>query len=139
MLRKIVNLIVRSTGWSVVGRRVRLLGGEGPLSVNLTGATGEVLQFRRREGMTSDVFILKLEHSIVASHRTITHVLLVPRHAGYSYEALAMTSICAYVFEVDPSLPEDLPPGDEMIAMMDVELIADSYKAKARDIDKTDR
>lgn len=123
MLRTILNLAVRSTGWSIIGRRVRLIDGEGPLSVDLAGVTGEVLQFRRGEGTTSDMFIVKLETPIAASHKTIAHVLLVPRHTGYSQEALAMTSICTYVFDVDPSFVKDLPAWDEMIATIDVRLI----------------
>ena len=123
MLRKTLNSILRLTGWSAIGHRVRLLCGEGPFSDDLAGATGEVLKFKRGDGMTSDIFIIKLKPSIVLPDKTIAHVLLVPRHAGYSHEALAMTSISAYVFEIEPTLSEDLPAWNEMIAIMDIELI----------------
>lgn len=122
MFRVFMNLLTRALGWNLVGRQLVFIGGEGPASDALRSEKCEVVEVRLASSNIPGAILVRLQRSIATAQGEMEYAVLIPRHSDFGAEALATTSICAYVFPSGSSIVSSPPDWRDMIAMMDVQI-----------------
>ncbi len=122
VIRTLMNIFYRLTGWTPIGRRLRFISGEGPAALELDKQTCQITDVQKMGHDGPEALIVELSHRVSARNMELSKVALVPRHAGYGVHALATTAIATYVFPFESTVANDALDWNSMIAMMDVRI-----------------
>lgn len=127
MLRSAINFLTRISGWTPIGKRVILTGGDGPFASRLDGAIATIDGVGEEKPGISELHA-SLANPIILNGEFICKVRLISRHVGYDGIALATTTISAYVVKQTSATEGDRGDEEKILATMDLRLQKNSGK-----------
>jgi len=127
-----IEAVSKVVGWNPVGKRIRIVANEGTDKTLLgTSATGVVLTQPENvitsgsSGSTlSECAVIQLDEPLHLMQKDIEMLAVVPRHAGFGFYRLPLTSsIAVSVIPIsEPAIPREVQD-QEIIGVWEMSLI----------------